>query len=143
MTTPSAETPNASLTRDLLHTARYYLGSRRGILIVATAAIVAGVAFNWSWLVATGIAPILLTALPCAVMCGLGLCMNRLFGNSCESQSSQSQSTVESSATTSAPAKVAATSNAPPACCPEQARESAPANLNQPQALNERRNSNA
>lgn len=143
MTIPSAETTSASLTRDLLHAARYYLGSRRGILILATVAIVAGTAFNWSWLVATGIAPILLTALPCAVMCGLGLCMNRLFGNSCESQPSQSQSTVEPTGNASAPANVAATSDASPACCQEQAPESTPADLNQPQAIKERRSSNA
>lgn len=143
MTTPSAETTSASLTRDLLHAARYYLGNRRGILILATVAIVAGTAFNWSWLVATGIAPILLTALPCAVMCGLGLCMNKLFGNSCEAQSSQPQNAKESTGNASAPANVAATSSGSPACCQEQAPESTTADLNQPQAIKERRSSNA
>lgn len=90
MTTPSTRTTDASLTRALFYAAGYYLLSRRGIVFMATIAIVAGIAFNWSWLVATGIAPILLTALPCAVMCGLGLCFNRLFGNSCSTEVSQS-----------------------------------------------------
>lgn len=29
----------------------------------------------WSWLVALGIAPLLLALAPCAAMCALGLCM--------------------------------------------------------------------
>ena len=45
-------------------------------------------ALNWSWLVAMGIAPLLVTVLPCAVMCGLGLCMNRIMGGSCSTSSS-------------------------------------------------------
>ncbi len=34
-----------------------------------------GVAFNWSWLVAVGVAPLILAVLPCVAMCGLGLYM--------------------------------------------------------------------
>ena len=43
---------------------------------------VAGLAFNWSWLVAAGVAPVLLSLLPCAAMCAAGLCMNRMTGRS-------------------------------------------------------------
>jgi hypothetical protein len=144
MTRPTTtERPDSSLTRDVIHAVRFYLGSWRGMLILAAIVIVAGVALNWNWLVATGIAPILLTALPCAVMCGLGLCMNRLFGNSSESRPSQPQSTVEPTGNISAPANVAATSKGPSACCHEQAPESTPADLNQSQALKERRSSDA
>jgi len=90
MTTPATtERPDSSLTRDVIHAARYYLGSRRGLLILAIIAVVAGATFNWNWLVATGLAPIILTALPCAVMCGLGLCFNRLFGGSCSTEQSR------------------------------------------------------
>lgn len=74
---------DASLTRDLLDAARPYVGGRRGLFILAGIAVVAGLAFNWSWLAAIGAAPILLAALPCAAMCGLGLCMNRIGGRSC------------------------------------------------------------
>lgn len=89
MTTPrQIESSGPSLIRDWLNAVRYYLGGRWSLLILASIAVVAGIAFNWNWLVATGIAPILLTALPCALMCGLGLCFNRLFGGSCESESS-------------------------------------------------------
>jgi hypothetical protein len=45
--------------------------------VLATVAVIAAAAFNWSWLVALGLAPLLLTLLPCAVMCVLGLCMHK------------------------------------------------------------------
>jgi hypothetical protein len=67
-----------------------YLGGRRALVILAIIGLLAGAALNWSWLVAAGIAPILLSVLPCLVMCGLGLCMNRLIGRSCGAASSQS-----------------------------------------------------
>jgi hypothetical protein len=75
---------------DLFHPVRRYLGGRRGWLILAVVAIVAGGALNWSWLVAAGIAPVLITALPCLAMCGLGLCMNKLIGGSASQPSPQS-----------------------------------------------------
>lgn len=78
-----ARNPETSLTRDLLDAARYYLRGRRSFIILAGVAIVGGLAFSWSWLVAAGIAPVLLTLLPCAAMCALGLCMNRMGGRSC------------------------------------------------------------
>lgn len=73
----------SSLARDLLNAGRYYLGGRRGLLILAGTALAAGLALNWSWLVAVGIAPLLLTALPCLAMCALGLCMNGMGSRSC------------------------------------------------------------
>lgn len=51
--------------------------NRSSYLILAGIAIVAGLALNWNWLVAAGIAPILVALLPCALMCGLGLCFVR------------------------------------------------------------------
>lgn len=78
MTTPRpSETAETSLAQDLLHAAHYYLGGRRGLFALAGLAAVATLAFNWSWLAAAGIAPILIGALPCLAMCALGLCMNR------------------------------------------------------------------
>jgi hypothetical protein len=58
------------------------LRSRRALIVLAAAAIALGVGFNWSWLVAAGIAPLLLSALPCVVMCALGLCVMRMGGRS-------------------------------------------------------------
>jgi hypothetical protein len=48
--------------------------------------VAAGLALNWSWLVAIGVAPLLLTALPCVAMCALGLCMMPKGGKSPENQ---------------------------------------------------------
>jgi hypothetical protein len=82
-TSDTTKTASPSPAHDLLAAARHYLGGRRALVILAIAALIGGVALNWNWLVAAGIAPLLLTALPCLVMCGLGLCMNRLIGGSC------------------------------------------------------------
>lgn len=81
--TRSPDIRDTTLVRDILHAVRYYLRGRRGVFALAAVALVAGLAFGWSWLVAVGIAPLLLTALPCVAMCALGLCMNRMAGRSC------------------------------------------------------------
>lgn len=84
---------DTSLGRDILAWAKfgiYRLRSRlgtRGLVILGGAVIVAGLAFNWSWLVAIGVAPLLLTALPCLAMCALGVCMMPKRGESREDQS--------------------------------------------------------
>jgi len=84
VTTPrSAQEPETPLARDLLFAARYYLGGRRGLFILAGLAIAMGLALNWSWLAAAGIAPILVGLLPCLAMCAFGLCMNRAGSESC------------------------------------------------------------
>ncbi|WP_128943312.1 hypothetical protein [Bradyrhizobium zhanjiangense] len=64
-------------------------------------AVIAGTAFGWNWLVAAGIAPVLLSVLPCLVMCGLGLCMNRLIGRTSATSTSQSAANVGWQATNS------------------------------------------
>jgi hypothetical protein len=76
--TTSAQSPNAdiSLGQDFLYAIRYYVGSRRGLLVLAAVVLVVGAALNWSRLVAVGLAPLLLSAAPCAAMCALGLCMS-------------------------------------------------------------------
>jgi hypothetical protein len=48
---------------------------RRGWLLLALAAVVGGLALNWGWLTAVGVAPLLLGVAPCALMCAFGLCM--------------------------------------------------------------------
>ncbi|TIS50634.1 MAG: hypothetical protein E5W96_07870 [Mesorhizobium sp.] len=63
---------------------RSTLGGRRGLIAGGVAVAVAGLAFNWSWLVAAGIASVLLSVLPCVAMCALGLCMNRMTACSTE-----------------------------------------------------------
>ena len=79
---PSHET-ETSLPQDLIHAIRYYLGGRRGLILLIAAALGIGAALNWSWLIAIGVAPLILAVAPCAIMCGLGLCMNKAMGRSC------------------------------------------------------------
>jgi hypothetical protein len=75
MTTSDPARPiQNSLASDALSAARYYLGTRFGLLAIATLALGIGAYSSWGWLVAAGIAPLLLTFAPCAVMCALGLC---------------------------------------------------------------------
>jgi len=84
----TADATKPSLAQDWLYAVRYWLRGPKGIAVVVVSALVLGAALNWSWLVGVGIAPLLLTVLPCAVMCGLGLCMNRITGGSCSTSSS-------------------------------------------------------
>jgi hypothetical protein len=79
-----------SLAQDWLQALRYWLRGRNGVIALIGLALVVGAALNWSWLVAAGVAPLLLTVLPCVVMCGLGLCRNRMMGSSCSTSSGTS-----------------------------------------------------
>lgn len=84
MTTPRlSEKTQTSLTQGLLRTVQYYLGNRRVLMVLAGVTIVAGLTFNWSWLVAAGIAPLLISVLPCVAMCAIGVCcMKKTAGQS-------------------------------------------------------------
>lgn len=84
-TTPQAtKTANGFLRSGMFAVLRQGPQSRRAIAAVsipAAAAVVAIVAgANWSWLVTTGIVSVLLSVLPCVLMCGLGLCMHKFSG---------------------------------------------------------------
>ena len=99
MSTPNETTKVAepSLTKDVIALARYYLWSavnfarpylsgRRGLILLAVVVLGAGAALNWGWLVAIGVAPILVALAPCAAMCALGLCAMKGGGKSCSSE---------------------------------------------------------
>ncbi len=76
MTLPQSDATERPLGRDLAYAARYYLRNRWTLVALASAAVILGLYFGgWAWLVAAGLAPILLSTLPCLVMCGLGVCM--------------------------------------------------------------------
>jgi hypothetical protein len=70
----SVANANTSLGREWLSLARYYLSNRWALLALGSAVLIGGAALNWSWLVAVGLAPILLALAPCAIMCAVGLC---------------------------------------------------------------------
>jgi hypothetical protein len=85
----SPETATAtkpSLAQDWLAALRYWLGGRRGLIALAVVLVLAAMALNWSWLVAVGIAPLLVAFAPCAAMCALGLCASRMGGKSCSTE---------------------------------------------------------
>lgn len=64
--------------RRVLAALGYYVGTRRALLVFGIAALVGGLALNWNWLATIGAAPIILSTLPCLVMCALGLCMHNI-----------------------------------------------------------------
>ena len=108
-TEKSAETP---LTQDVIYAVRYWLhglrrriGGRSGLIAATVLVVGTGLAFNWSWLVAAGLAPILIVVLPCAAMCALGLCMNKGAGRSC---SETKQPEVSSTRRVAPPVRLAA-----------------------------------
>jgi len=53
---------------------------------MVVSAIGVGLVFGWDWLVAAGIAPIIISVLPCVAMCVLGLCAMRGGAKSCHGQ---------------------------------------------------------
>lgn len=64
----------ASLGQEWSRLLRYWLRDRRVLIAIALAVVVGGAYLGWGWLVAAGIAPILLALAPCAAMCAIGLC---------------------------------------------------------------------
>lgn len=53
---------------------------RTALLIAGVLTLGIGAALNWNWLIAAGIGPIVLSILPCAVMCLLGVCLHKCQG---------------------------------------------------------------
>ena len=87
------------------------LGRHRRFVVgaVALGVIAAAAMWQWSWLFAAGIAPVLLSVAPCAVMCGLGLCMGRTGGRSCGAGTAAQQGGQTDRGTREIPANLTAT----------------------------------
>lgn len=83
-----ARLPAATHGPQLLPAVRCFARSRRGMLLIAATVLGAGAALNWSWLVAVGIAPLLIAVGPCLAMCALGVCM--MGGKKCKTGDSAS-----------------------------------------------------
>lgn len=78
MINPKVQSPDQQQPRDECAPPRgSILGNRKLWLGLAALALVAGLAMNWNWLVAAGIAPLLLVLLPCGAMCALHLCSRK------------------------------------------------------------------
>lgn len=65
----------ATRTRPAAGALRIRLG-RRGWLLLALGLLATGATLNWSWLAAIGLAPIILSLAPCALMCAAGFCLS-------------------------------------------------------------------
>jgi hypothetical protein len=103
MTFDTTKTAGGSLRRGWLDFARYHLGNRWVLLALGGLLLIIAGALNWGWLVAAGIAPVLVAVAPCAIMCALGLCGMKMMSGSNAAQDSpapRSQLTDESSAST-------------------------------------------
>jgi hypothetical protein len=55
---------------------RSWILSPQGLAVTGIAATVVGLTLSWSWVVALGMAPLVLALGPCLLLCALGLCMN-------------------------------------------------------------------
>lgn len=83
LATETKDAKQFSLPQSAWALLRRYLSNRKALVVLAVAVVGAGLALNWSWLVAAGVAPILLALAPCAAMCAVGLCMNKMGSKSC------------------------------------------------------------
>ena len=50
------------------------LATRNRLMMAGGAVVIGGLALNWGWLTAIGVAPILLAVVPCGIMCAFGVC---------------------------------------------------------------------
>ena len=81
-------TDEVSPSKSILDRVRHIVTGRRVLLVSAVATVGTGMAYKWSGLVAIGAAPVILALAPCAAMCALGVCMNRMGGSSCTTKAS-------------------------------------------------------
>ena len=64
--------PTATLPGDVV---RSWLGNRRVLAIAGLAVAGTGLGLGWDWLTAVGVAPLIVAAAPCLVMCAVGTCV--------------------------------------------------------------------
>ncbi len=67
-----------TLMQDIGSYLRHQLRGWRGAIVAAVILAVPALWVGWPWLVAAGLAPLILTVAPCALMCAAGLCMNNI-----------------------------------------------------------------
>ena len=135
-------TAEGSLGRDVLYAVRYYLRNRWTLVVLASIAIVIGLASGgWGWLVAAGLAPILLATLPCLIMCGFGVCMMCRGEKNATASGAAANSATSSAALGIAKMDQAAAGGA--SCCHGDAVEAPSPQVKQVQPLDERKESHA
>ena len=142
MTVPHVRTSERPQPFDWPQILRRYLANRWVLLVIGGAAVTIAAFFNWGWLVAVGLAPIIIAFAPCAIMCGLGLCGMKMMGGSCEKQSAPAADVKDIAASSSVvPADRPASE---PLGAPNgQGQAEAQVQLTQQQTINERSESHA
>ena len=70
---------------------RSWMRDRRVLAVAGLGIIGGGLALGWDWLAAVGVAPLIVSAAPCLIMCALGLCM---MGRSPQAASNQADAQV-------------------------------------------------
>ena len=74
--TPSPSIASCCSTASFpLEVVRSWIGNRRLLVVIGLALGGTGLGVGWDWLTAVGIAPLIVSAAPCLLMCALGLCM--------------------------------------------------------------------
>jgi len=81
------------------------------LTVLAVAGVGSGLVLGWDSLVAAGLSGLVLAVLPCAAMCALGLCANRMGQKNLVA--GRTNSTVPKEAHDSAPASLASTAPGP------------------------------
>jgi hypothetical protein len=81
-----AEPPSGSPTYDRTGVYRSWIGDHRVVAVSGFAVSAIGLALGWDRLTAVGIAPLIVSAAPCLIMCAFGLCMMGRNYQSCSSQ---------------------------------------------------------
>jgi hypothetical protein len=71
----SVEVVKPPATSDWAGMLRAGIGDRRVLAVAGLAVTGTGLALGWDWLTAVGVAPLIVSAAPCLIMCALGLCM--------------------------------------------------------------------
>ena len=79
---------DTSLTRDIGRYVRHQLRGRRGMIVASVVLAAPALWFGWPWLVAAGLAPLIIAMAPCAVMCAVGACA--MGGKSCKKSEADS-----------------------------------------------------
>src|SRR5262245_7036985 len=67
--------PAGSPAQDSAGTLLSWMRDRRVLAVAGLALTGTGLGLRWDWLTAVGVAPLIVSAAPCLIMCALGLCM--------------------------------------------------------------------
>jgi hypothetical protein len=109
MTNATDSTSN-SASNAVANAVRSLMGNRRRLLILGAIVLGLGLFFKWNWLVAAGVTPLLISALPCVAMCALGLCMTKMGSGAPAAQPGSTDTVADTAPGANAPLRLVAPS---------------------------------